>query len=825
MSITVKQKMKAEKAEYKEVAVEKLEEFVDKNPHSHEIIFGPCKPYYDYDPVYGSEQKAKDQFFHDHELAYKTLANYYGKGEVLSFCAPGKTADKHGNPVWKNSFHFRIRNWGFFESAAYIPRFPIFDQQVYCERPGCEKASDKGVKSIRLPYCRKEGSDRELRRLCREEIVRENAPTEVKLTVIITAKQRNVLGESYKDWCATYVQGEKLRKPTDKVVAAVAARIKQIDADNGIIDADLKAGKFPRRSPEQIREIVECLGPNRSEYKERMAIVFGLGQIARSQGMVAEIRPIAHEFVERIKGGEYDKDEVDGWFDSEKAGTSFGSVIFKAKEDSPDAVWAWLKVKRIRAAAPDAPTFYEDKYKLLDDDPTEADVQTWMMGCLVYIQKEETWYSRYRTGWQPVPVASKKNNLPFMTESTKSAIKIQAEVKGKPVTIEKQFSDILRELNQATAFDGCRFIEATWMPYFKVAPVGVFNLWCHWLHPFDDAIVSADDPDIKRIIAHMHDLAGRDEKNTKYWIGHQACMIQRPTEKRPTIIMYSGKQGTGKSLMVEFLAEYVMGDENLLTTSDPDVVIGHFNSLAVKQILTVFEEAKPVGEHGPKSILTNQKFKDMQTNKKLVMTNKCKDSQKNMNVSSYYILTNFLAALQLEASDRRTVAFNGNCEHVGDRAYFDALRAQIMKPEVGRKWLNYLAQMDLTGFDAWALPESEIKDKVKERSMNVVMEHVKAIVEGERTIKLPAAGQAFGLTTLYADFKNYCDEIGIQKAYVNKRKTYQSEIEQSLELEYKRHDTTDEEPERIMSFWFEIDDLEKRFQTAVGVKTFKFERE
>ncbi len=103
-SITVKHKMKARKSEYQEVAVENLAEFVEKNPHSHEIICGPCKPYYDYDPLYGSEQKAKDQFFHDHELAYKALANYFGKGEVLSFCAPGKTKDKHGNTMWKNSF-------------------------------------------------------------------------------------------------------------------------------------------------------------------------------------------------------------------------------------------------------------------------------------------------------------------------------------------------------------------------------------------------------------------------------------------------------------------------------------------------------------------------------------------------------------------------------------------------------------------------------------------------------------------------------------------------------------------------------------------------
>lgn len=822
MSVTVKTKMKAAKAEYREVAVEKLDDFVIKNPHSHEIIFGPCKPYYDYDPVYGSEQKAKDQFFHDHEIAYKPLANYFGKGEVLSFCAPGKAQDKHGNTIWKNSFHFRVRNWGFFESAAYIPRFPIFDQQVYCERPSCEKASDKGVKSIRFPYCRKEGSDRVLRRLYREEHPRKDGPNEVTLKVLDTLADCNILGEPYHCWCPTYVQDEKLRKPTDKVIAAVVARVRQLDADDTAINADLNAGKFPQRSPEQIREIVDCLGPNRSEYKERMSIVFGLGQIARAQNMKDEIRQIAHDFIERIKGADYDKDEVDGWFNSDKAGTSFGSVIFKAKEDSPTESWSWLKVRRIKAAAPTNPTFYEDKYKLLDDEPTEADVQTWMMGCLVFIEMEETWYSRYRTGWKPVPVASKKNNLPFMTASAQSTIPVEVIVKGKTVTVDKQFSDILRDLNQSAAFDGCRFIESKWMPYFKVAPAGVFNLWPGWLHTIDDEIVSADDPDIKRIVAHLHDLAGRDEKGTDYWIKHQACMIQRPTEKRPTIVLYSKKQGTGKSLLVEFLDEYVIGEENLLSTSDPSVVLAHFNSLAATQILTVFEEAKPV-DNSTKSILTDQKFKDMQTNKKLPTTSKHKDSQKNTNVSSYYVLTNFLAALTVEASDRRTVPFNNNCEHVGDRAYFDALRAQIMKPEVGKKWLNFLAQMDLSKFDAWALPESTLKDKIKERSLGVVLEHIKAIVEGDRKlIQLPAEGQAYGIKTLYADFKNYSDEIGIQKAYVKKQHTYKDEIEQALELEYKRHDTTGDEPERIMSFWFEIKDLEPRFQTAVGLKTFKF---
>jgi len=128
----------------------------------------------------------------------------------------------------------------------------------------------------------------------------------------------------------------------------------------------------------------------------------------------------------------------------------------------------------------------------------------------------------------------------------------------------------------------------------------------------------------------------------------------------------------------------------------------------------------------------------------------------------------------------------------------------------------------LTGVDVWAPPESEIKDRIKERSLSVVLEHIKAIVEGEREIKVPADGQAFGIKTLYADFKAYCDEIGIQKTYTKGQKAYKDEIEQALGLEYKRHNTTGDEPERIMSFWFEIDDLEKRFQDAVGLKTFKF---
>jgi len=360
------------------------------------------------------------------------------------------------------------------------------------------------------------------------------------------------------------------------------------------------------------------------------------------------------------------------------------------------------------------------------------------------------------------------------------------------------------------------------MPYFKVAPAGVFNLWSSWLHPIDDEIVSPDDLDIKRIISHLHDLCGRDDKGTLYYVKYLASMIQRPTEKRPTIVFYSEKQGNGKSWWISFMTDYVLGEANVLSTSNPSVVLEHFNALAANQLLTVFEEARPVGDHGPKSILTNQMFKDMQTNKRLPITGKGKDSKKGFNISCYHILTNFLAALLLEATDRRTVLYKCNCEHVGDRAYFDAMRAQLEKPEVGKKWLNFLAQMDLTGFDAWALPESEIQDKVKKRSMNVVLEHIKAIVEGERTITIPAGGQAFGIKTLYADFKLYCDEIGIQKTYTKGQKAYKDEIEQALALEYKRHDTNEDEPQRIMSFWFEIDDLEKRFQDAVGLKTFKF---
>ncbi len=86
--------------------------------------------------------------------------------------------------------------------------------------------------------------------------------------------------------------------------------------------------------------------------------------------------------------------------------------------------------------------------------------------------------------------------------------------KGKPEA--KTFEDILLALKDSPAFKANRYISRAYHPYFKVAPVGIFNEFEGWIHEFQDEKIRDDDPDIARVNAHLFDLAGRNHTSSEY---------------------------------------------------------------------------------------------------------------------------------------------------------------------------------------------------------------------------------------------------------------------------------------------------------------------
>ena len=149
----------------------------------YEVITGACIPYYDFEREYDTEIERLANYRVDLDGAIDALSVYYTKGgRVLEFTACGYDNTKK---KFKNSFHFRIRNFGYYESANQIPKIAGFDSAVYNSRS----------QLFRLPYCTKEGQNRQLKRF--------NSRTGDVIEL-------DDITEKYEDYLVQNVEGEKL---------------------------------------------------------------------------------------------------------------------------------------------------------------------------------------------------------------------------------------------------------------------------------------------------------------------------------------------------------------------------------------------------------------------------------------------------------------------------------------------------------------------------------------------------------------------------------------------------------------------------------------
>ena len=145
----------------------------------YEVITDKCIPYYDFEREY--DTKAERLANYQTDLNFATTAlSMYENCHILAFNACGYDNIKN---KYKNSFHFRIRGFGYYSSANQIQKIDGFDKEVY----------HSGSQLFRLPYCSKEGQNRPLKRF--------NSKTNEVIEL-------DDITEKYEDYLVQNVDGE-----------------------------------------------------------------------------------------------------------------------------------------------------------------------------------------------------------------------------------------------------------------------------------------------------------------------------------------------------------------------------------------------------------------------------------------------------------------------------------------------------------------------------------------------------------------------------------------------------------------------------------------
>jgi hypothetical protein len=197
---------------------------------------------------------------------------------------------------------------------------------------------------------------------------------------------------------------------------------------------------------------------------------------------------------------------------------------------------------------------------------------------------------------------------------------------------------------------------------------------------------------------HINEIIANGDPASATWILHWVShMFQRPHIKTGRAVSFYGGAGSGKTVLMEWIALELMGEGVGMPasmSSNPNIdIVGRFATSLVDKIFVMSEEQISMKEHA-------SKLKDIINGAVLRCEVKGKTKISVKNYANLCLTSNDEDTLPIESDDRRYVLFETNPRHVGDNAYFTALRAHIARKDVQRAFYEHCMAEDLSIYDA-----------------------------------------------------------------------------------------------------------------------------
>ena len=200
---------------------------------------------------------------------------------------------------------------------------------------------------------------------------------------------------------------------------------------------------------------------------------------------------------------------------------------------------------------------------------------------------------------------------------------------------------------------------------------------------------------------------GRMFRYLMSWL--RAVLVEK---RRPqvAVVLCSSEHGAGKGLVLDsFIGAKLMGKGSYVQIGDINAIVGQFNDLSVNRLLINADEASSYGA----AFKQNNIMRSLITEPTRKWERKGLDPVQADNFTNLVVTTNDAVPVKVECSDRRYFVLTPSSSKVGDRAYFDALAAQVGDPHAAVHFFKFLQQFEPVP-DLWDIPLTEEKRELME---------------------------------------------------------------------------------------------------------------
>ena len=413
-------------------------------------------------------------------------------------------------------------------------------------------------------------------------------------------------------------------------------------------------------------------------------------------------------------------------------------------------VHSWAAAQPAQAAGPPTDYHFGDAIKLAGRPHlTERDVEQYFHDCVVRVlnrgralvfvrNRDPNGSSQWYLAGCDAPFAG-PNNIRFSVPNPAYDPNKEPSKKNSPM-LEKSFHDVWQRICWDQNKIGL-FANVDFYPYFQAKPElnSTFNLFTGFPHASNQGTVNQEV--LQVILDHLKLLCGQEDHVLDYVLRWQAHLVQYPAQKPGVALVFQSVQGAGKNMYWEFM-KHVIGARYWLLVSRIDDLLGRFNTRMEGKLLTVLNEISNYGG----AHRSNDYLKSIITDETLTIEPKGKEAYSIRDCGRFVFLTNNSWAVKVESRDRRYVVIECSKEQVGNRDYFRRLAGAINHPDAAPSVFQYLASLDLTGWDHRDLPHTQARDTVQLASVPAPVRYMLARLEEQQT-------EAY-----FADFSQWCKQ-------------------------------------------------------------------
>ncbi len=244
------------------------------------------------------------------------------------------------------------------------------------------------------------------------------------------------------------------------------------------------------------------------------------------------------------------------------------------------------------------------------------------------------------------------------------------------------------------------------IPSTKVAP-GVFNAWLGMkAEKLADADVNQDAVNMFNYTI-LHIWAAGREDIYKWLIAWFRFLVANPDLLVRTAIYLFGLEGSGKTVIADFLRDWVLGPSIVTTYDGVEGLTERHDTRKMGRRLFVVEEARS----SPNELARNMdSMKRIITNKVLTENPKGQTIREFDNIGCVLILSNHVDCITITDTDRRYTVLRADPVHREDRNFWGDVLNVLMNERAGNSVYTWLLDQDPT-----TLPDPTIVLQTDER--------------------------------------------------------------------------------------------------------------